>query len=65
MMIRSWPESVKSDFCSELHQYLCFLKDVHFKMLGITSLYFPFESKIIQVDEAEQDIQLIKRLEGK
>ncbi|KAJ1520022.1 hypothetical protein ONE63_004252 [Megalurothrips usitatus] len=60
----TWPDSVKSDFCSQMHSFLGNLTDLRHKMLAITVIYVPKEGLNVDVDEAQHDKELIKRLEG-
>ncbi|XP_034231069.1 dynein heavy chain 2, axonemal [Thrips palmi] len=60
----SWPDSVKSDFCSQMHSFLGNLTDLRHKMLAVTVIYVPKEGLNVDVDEAQHDKELIKRLEG-
>lgn len=61
---KSWPDSVKSDFCDRLHSFLSKLTDVYYKMLGFTVLYIPKEGLNLTMEEATKDKELVKRLEG-
>ncbi|KAE8744396.1 hypothetical protein FOCC_FOCC009000 [Frankliniella occidentalis] len=60
----TWPDSVKSDFCSQMHSFLGNLTDLRHKMLAVTVIYVPKEGLNVDVDEAQHDKELIKRLEG-
>lgn len=55
---------VKSDFCSQMHAFLGNLTDLRHKMLAITVIYVPKEGLNVDVDDAQHDKELIKRLEG-
>ncbi|XP_038214645.1 dynein heavy chain 2, axonemal [Zerene cesonia] len=62
--IRTWPDSVKSEFCSQLHTFLAKLTDMYYKMLGLTVLYIPREGQDLTFEKASADRELVKRLEG-
>ncbi|CAG4999301.1 unnamed protein product [Parnassius apollo] len=62
--ITTWPESVKSEFCSHIHTFLAKLTDMYYKMLGITVLYIPREGQQLSFEQASADRELVKRLEG-
>ncbi|XP_045494772.1 dynein axonemal heavy chain 2 [Colias croceus] len=62
--IRTWPDSVKSEFCSQLHTFLAKLTDMYYKMLGLTVLYIPREGQDLSFEKASADRELVKRLEG-
>ncbi|KAG7305948.1 hypothetical protein JYU34_008511 [Plutella xylostella] len=62
--VTSWPDSVKSEFCSQLHTFLAKLVDMYYKMLGLTVLYIPQEGQSLSFEEASADRELVKRLEG-
>ncbi|XP_068632350.1 dynein axonemal heavy chain 2 [Battus philenor] len=62
--ITTWPESVKSEFCSHIHTFLAKLTDVYYKMLGLTVLYIPREGQHLTFEQASADRELVKRLEG-
>ncbi|XP_063358685.1 dynein axonemal heavy chain 2 isoform X1 [Cydia amplana] len=62
--ITTWPESVKSEFCSQIHTFLAKLTDMYFKMLGLTVLYIPREGQHLTFEKASTDRELVKRLEG-
>ncbi|XP_052739543.1 dynein axonemal heavy chain 2 [Bicyclus anynana] len=62
--INTWPDSVKSEFCSQLHTFLAKLTDMYYKMLGLTVLYIPREGQHLSFEKASSDRELVKRLEG-
>ncbi|XP_013149055.1 PREDICTED: dynein heavy chain 2, axonemal [Papilio polytes] len=62
--VTTWPESVKSEFCSHLHTFLAKLTDMYYKMLGLTVLYIPREGQQLSFEQASADRELVKRLEG-
>ncbi|CAH0714647.1 unnamed protein product, partial [Brenthis ino] len=62
--ITTWPDSVKSEFCSQLHTFLAKLTDMYYKMLGLTVLYIPREGQHLSFEKASTDRELVKRLEG-
>ncbi|GBO98710.1 Dynein-1-beta heavy chain, flagellar inner arm I1 complex [Eumeta japonica] len=62
--ITTWPESVKGEFCGQLHTFLAKLTDVYYKMLGLTVLYIPREGQNLSFEVASTDRELAKRLEG-
>ncbi|KAI5642765.1 dynein-1-beta heavy chain, flagellar inner arm I1 complex [Phthorimaea operculella] len=62
--IDTWPDSVKSDFCTQLHTFLAKLTDMYYKMLGLTVLYIPHEGQHLSYEMASNDRELVKRLEG-
>ncbi|XP_046962283.1 dynein axonemal heavy chain 2 [Vanessa cardui] len=62
--IATWPDSVKSEFCSQLHTFLAKLTDMYYKMLGLTVLYVPREGQHLSFEKASSDRELVKRLEG-
>lgn len=57
-------KSVKGQFCGALNAFLSYLTGLHFKMSGITVLYIPTEALIVDVENAVEDSDLIKRLEA-
>ncbi|XP_069686166.1 uncharacterized protein [Periplaneta americana] len=59
----TWPDNVKSDFCTNMHTYLANLTDLHYKILGWTVIYIPQEGMNVSVEEASKDKELVKRLE--
>ncbi|KAL0267127.1 UNVERIFIED_CONTAM: hypothetical protein PYX00_009482 [Menopon gallinae] len=62
--ITSWPDSVKGDFCSHMHEFLAKLTDLHHKMLGLSVVYVPQEGLNIPAEAAARDKELVRRLEG-
>ncbi|KAJ0175845.1 hypothetical protein K1T71_009004 [Dendrolimus kikuchii] len=62
--ITTWPDSVKSEFCSHIHTFLAKLTDMYYKMLGLTVLYIPREGQHLTFEKASVDRELVKRLEG-
>ncbi|KOB76208.1 putative 1-beta dynein, partial [Operophtera brumata] len=62
--INTWPDSVKSEFCSQIHTFLAKLTDMYYKMLGLTVLYIPREGQQLTFEKASADRELVKRLEG-
>ncbi|KAM3963696.1 LOW QUALITY PROTEIN: dynein heavy chain 2, axonemal kl-2 [Aphomia sociella] len=62
--INTWPDSVKSEFCSHIHTFLAKLTDMYYKMLGLTVLYIPREGQQLSFEQASADRELVKRLEG-
>ncbi|XP_017772767.1 PREDICTED: dynein-1-beta heavy chain, flagellar inner arm I1 complex [Nicrophorus vespilloides] len=62
--IKNWPENVKSDFCSHLHNFLAKLTDISYKMIGLTVIYIPKEGLDMSVEEATKDKELVRRLES-
>jgi len=55
---------VKADFCSQLDTFLCNLTDLTYKMLGLTVIYVPLETKEFTMEVDGIDKELVKRLEG-
>ena len=47
-----------------MHGFLGNLTDLRHKMLAITVIYVPKEGLNVDVDDAQHDKELIKRLEG-
>lgn len=47
-----------------MHSFLGNLTDLRHKMLAVTVIYVPKEGLNVDVDEAQHDKELIKRLEG-
>ncbi|XP_045516056.1 dynein axonemal heavy chain 2 [Pieris brassicae] len=62
--VNTWPDSVKSEFCSQIHTFLAKLTDMYYKMLGLTVLYIPREGQNLTFEKASADRELVKRLEG-
>ncbi|KAH9639974.1 hypothetical protein HF086_008069, partial [Spodoptera exigua] len=62
--ITTWPDSVKSEFCTHIHTFLAKLTDMYYKMLGLTVLYIPREGQNLSFEKASADRELVKRLEG-
>lgn len=62
--IKTWPDSVKADFCTNLHMFLAKLTDLHHKMFGLTVIYVPKEGLGMTAEVASKDKELVKRLEG-
>ncbi|XP_037870398.1 dynein axonemal heavy chain 2 isoform X3 [Bombyx mori] len=62
--VNAWPDSVKSEFCSQIHTFLAKLTDMYYKMLGLTVLYIPREGQQLTFEQASADRELVKRLEG-
>ncbi|CAG9785840.1 unnamed protein product [Diatraea saccharalis] len=62
--ITTWPDSVKSEFCTQIHTFLAKLTDMYYKMLGLTVLYIPREGQQLSFEKASTDLELVKRLEG-
>ncbi|RVE54736.1 hypothetical protein evm_000503 [Chilo suppressalis] len=62
--ITTWPDSVKSEFCTHIHTFLAKLTDMYYKMLGLTVLYIPREGQQLSFEKASADLELVKRLEG-
>ena len=51
------------DFFTNMHNFLCNLTDLRYKMMGLSVLYNPLEGKDLSVMEASSDTDLTKRLE--
>lgn len=49
--------------CSEIHSFLTFLTELHYKMSGLTVLYMPREGMDVEAEEAACNPALLKRLE--
>nr|XP_049696661.1 dynein axonemal heavy chain 2 [Helicoverpa armigera] len=62
--VNTWPDSVKSEFCTHIHTFLAKLTDMYYKMLGLTVLYIPREGQNMSFEKASADRELVKRLEG-
>lgn len=54
---------MKADFCTKLDTFLCNLTDLTYKMLGLTVIYVPLESREF-MEEGSVDKELVKRLES-
>lgn len=50
-------------FCSEVHSFLAFLTELHYKMCGLTVLYIPREGMGEEAEKASCNHGLLKRLE--
>ncbi|KAF7269690.1 hypothetical protein GWI33_017275 [Rhynchophorus ferrugineus] len=61
---KNWPDSVKNDFNNSLHMFLAKLTDIHYKLQGLTVLYIPRTICNIPLEQATEDKELIKRMEG-
>lgn len=59
----SWPEGIKGEFFTKLHEFLSHLTDLHFKLHGLTILYVPHESISVTIGDAAENKELIQRLE--
>lgn len=55
---------MKADFCTQLDTFLCNLTDLTYKMLGLTVIYVPLESKEFTAENASADKELVKSMEG-
>lgn len=55
---------MKADFCTKLDTFLCNLTDLTYKMLGLTVIYVPLESREFTAEEGGADKESVKRLEG-
>lgn len=55
---------VRADFHTKLDTFLCNLTDLTYKMLGLTMIYVPLESREFAAKEAVADKELVKRLEN-
>lgn len=60
----TWPDTVKTNLCSEMHAFLAKLTEVHYKMLGLTVIYIPNEGIGLDAVTAALDKELVKRLDG-
>ncbi|XP_030749874.1 dynein heavy chain 2, axonemal [Sitophilus oryzae] len=60
----NWPDSVKNDFSNALHMFLAKITDIHYRLQGLTVLYIPRSICQITVEEASEDKELVKRMEG-
>lgn len=60
----TWPDTVKTTLCSEMHSFLAKLTEAHYKMLGLTVIYIPYEGLDVDVLTAAEDKELVKRLDG-
>lgn len=58
-----WSETNRTQFLASIHLFLSRMTSLHFKLLGLTYLYVPTEGSIDIVEEANEDIKLVKRLE--
>ena len=61
---KSWPDSIKNDFSSQLHKFLASLTDTRWKMEGKTVLYIPNEGLTLEPEKAAKDKDLVQRLES-
>lgn len=59
-----WVENIKGNVQSEIHMFMSYLTDLHYKMSGMTRLYVPYEANVRSVDECAKDKWLTKRLES-
>ncbi|CAG9862849.1 unnamed protein product [Phyllotreta striolata] len=59
-----WPDNVRNEFSQKLQMFLAKMTDLHFKLYGLTVLYVPQEVLLTPLNEACNDKELIKRLEG-
>ncbi|XP_012280984.2 dynein heavy chain 2, axonemal [Orussus abietinus] len=54
----------KANFWANVHNFLCTLTDLTYKMLGLTVIYLPLEAYDLTPDEASTDKELVKRFES-
>ncbi|CAG9772859.1 unnamed protein product [Ceutorhynchus assimilis] len=64
LQTQNWPDSVRNDFKHSLHMFLAKLTDLHYKLHGLTVLYVPRTIYSIPIEEASEDKEFIKRMEG-
>jgi dynein heavy chain len=59
----SWPDGVRKEFMSNLHQFMAFLNVSTYEARGQTYLYIP-EEDLNDEDAASKDKDLLQRLES-
>lgn len=59
-----WIENIKGNVQSNVHMFMSYLTDLHYKMSGLTRLYVPYETSTKSVDDCAKDKWLVKRLES-
>ncbi|XP_064181287.1 dynein axonemal heavy chain 2 [Anguilla rostrata] len=59
----AWPESIKNNYCANLHRFLTNLTDTRFKLEGKTVLYIPMEALLFKPEVAAKDKELVQRME--
>lgn len=57
-----WPENVKKEFVSNLHNFMAVITEVSYAAKGMTNLYIPNED-LSDLDTATKDKDLMQRLE--
>lgn len=61
---KSFCQGDMGNLCSEVHSFLAFLTELHYKMCGLTVLYIPREGMGEEAEKASCNLGLLKRLEG-
>ncbi|XP_046389339.1 dynein axonemal heavy chain 2 [Ischnura elegans] len=61
---RHLPPIIKNDICMALHEFLGNLTVIHFQKFGLTVLYLPNDGLEKSVEEAINNVDLIKRWES-
>uniref|UniRef100_A0A336KJP9 CSON010941 protein n=1 Tax=Culicoides sonorensis TaxID=179676 RepID=A0A336KJP9_CULSO len=59
-----WIENIKGNLQSNVHMFMSYLTDLHYKMSGLTRLYVPYETSTKSVEDCAKDKWLVKRLES-
>ncbi|KAI9197259.1 dynein heavy chain and region D6 of dynein motor-domain-containing protein [Polychytrium aggregatum] len=59
---KSWPDSVRKEFTSQLHKFMAFLTDTTYQMKGHTVLYVPLEN-LANPESAAKAKDMVQRLE--
>nr|XP_039250408.1 dynein heavy chain 2, axonemal-like [Styela clava] len=60
---KTWPDSIKNDFSSQLHRFLASLTDIKHKTQGKTVLYIPNEGLSQEPEIPAKDKEFVQRLE--
>ena len=58
-----WPDNVKKEFVSNLHNFMAVITEASFAAKGMTNLYIPNED-LSDLDTATKDKDLMQRLES-
>ena len=58
-----WPENVKKEFVSNLHNFMAVITEASYTAKGMTNLYIPNED-LNDIDTAIKDKDLLQRLES-